>query len=74
MRVGGGRHLYALLLAVDGAVRVPKRVRLAFAVPAAAVPVIREGVTLPARWIADGDARELQIDWDAALAQASAGG
>ena len=52
--------------------RAPYQVQVGNPVPAAALPLLYPGNTVPAKRMPEGDDRELVIDWDAALAQAEA--
>lgn len=69
MRNQSGDDLYALVLTVLMPGRVPDQVQVGDPVPAAALPLLYPGSTLPARRMPDGDGRELVIDWATALAR-----
>jgi hypothetical protein len=49
--------------------RTPYQIQVGNPVPAAAVPLLYPGNTVPARRMPDGDDRECVIDWEGALAQ-----
>ena len=72
MRNQRGDDMYAFMLTVLAEGRPPYQIQVGNPVPAAALPLLYPGNTVPAKRIADGDERELVIDWDAALAQAAA--
>lgn len=67
-----GDDMYAFTLTVTADGRPPYRIQLGNSVPAAAVPLLYPGNTVPAKRIPDGDDRELVIDWEVALAQLAA--
>ena len=69
MRSPKGDDMYAFMLTVLADGRAPYQIQVGNPVPAAAVPLIYPGNTVPAKRMADGDDRELVIDWQAALAQ-----
>ena len=69
MRSPKGDDMYAFMLTVMAEGRPPYQIQVGNPVPAAAVPLIYPGNTVPAKRMADGDDRELVIDWQAALAQ-----
>ena len=60
----------ALTILAEG--RAPYQIQVGNPVPAAAVPLLYPGNTVPAKRMPDGDDREVVIDWDAALAQVEA--
>jgi hypothetical protein len=68
-----GDDLYAFMLSVSTDGRPPYRIQTGFPVPAAALPLVRVGNTVPAKRMPSGDDRELVIDWEPALAQLAAG-
>jgi hypothetical protein len=70
MRNPKGDDMYALMLTVIAEGIPPYEIRVGNPVPAAAVPLLYPGNTVPAKRLTDGDERELVIDWEAALAQA----
>jgi hypothetical protein len=61
--------MYAFTLTVFAEGRPPYQIQVGNPVPAAAVPLLYPGNTVPAKRMPDGDDRELAIDWKAALAQ-----
>jgi hypothetical protein len=69
MRNPKGDDMYAFLLAVRAEGRPPYQIQLGNPVPAAAVPLLYPGNSLPAKRIPEGDDHELVIDWEGALAQ-----
>ncbi len=69
MRNPKGDDMYAFLLTVMADGRPPYQIQVGNPVPAAAVPLLYPGNTVPAKRMPDGDDRELVIDWQAALAQ-----
>jgi len=68
MRNQRGDDLYAFMLTVLADGRAPYQIQVGNPVPAAAVPLLYPGNTVPAKRIEGGDDRELAIDWEAALA------
>jgi hypothetical protein len=72
MRSRQGYDMFAFALTVLAEGRPPYQIQVGNPVPAAAVPLLYPGNTVPAKRLPDGDERELVIDWDAALAQAEA--
>ena len=72
MRNPKGDDMYAFMLTVIADGRPPYQIQVGNPVPAAAVPLLYPGNTVPAKRMPDGDDRELVIDWQAALAQVSA--
>jgi hypothetical protein len=72
MRNQKGDDIYAFVLTVLAEGRSPYQIQVGNPVPAAAVPLLYPGNTLPAKRMPDGDERELAIDWDAALSQVAA--
>jgi hypothetical protein len=70
MRNPKGDDMYALVLTVTAEGIPPYQIQVGDPVPAAAVPLLYAGNTVPAKRLPDGDERELVIDWPAALAQA----
>jgi hypothetical protein len=67
MRNPKGEDLYAFVLTVIAEGRLPYAIQIGNPVPAAALPLLHPGNTVPARRLPDGDDRELVIDWGAAL-------
>ncbi len=65
-----GDDMYAFLLTVLADGRPPFQIQVGNPVPAAAVPLLYPGNTVPAKRMPTGDEREVVIDWQAALAQA----
>lgn len=71
MRNPKGDDMYAFALTVMAEGRPPYQIQVGNPVPAAALPLLYPGKTVPAKRMPDGDERELVIDWDAALAELS---
>ncbi len=71
MRDLKGEDVYAFQLAVMDDGLSPYQIQIANSVPAAALALLSPGNAVPARRLPDGGDRELVIDWDAALAQAT---
>jgi hypothetical protein len=69
MRNPQGDDMYAFLLTVMADGRAPYQIQVGNPVPAAAVPLLHPGSTVPAKRMPDGDDHELAIDWEGALAQ-----
>lgn len=69
MRNPRGDDMYAFLLTVLAEGRPPYQIQVGNPVPAAALPLLYPGNTVPAKRMPDGDERELAIDWQAALTQ-----
>ena len=69
MRSSTGKDMYAFMLTVMADGRPPYQIQVGNPVPAAAVPLLYPGSTVPAKRMPDGDDHDLVIDWDAALAQ-----
>jgi hypothetical protein len=69
MRNPRGDDLYALVLTVTAEGRRPYQIQVGNPVPAAALPLLCPGTSLPARRMPEGDDHELAIDWEGALAQ-----
>jgi hypothetical protein len=69
MRNLKGDDMYALTLTVPTPGRTPDQIQVGSPVPAAALPLLYPGNTVPAKRMPDGDDRELVIDWEVALAQ-----
>lgn len=69
MRSSTGKDMYAFMLTVMADGRPPYQIQVGNPVPAAAVPLLYPGSTVPAKRMPDGDDHDLAIDWDAALAQ-----
>jgi hypothetical protein len=69
MRNPKGDDMYAFLLTITADGRDPYQIRVGSPVPAAAVPLLYPGNTVPAKRMADGDDHEVVIDWEGALAQ-----
>jgi hypothetical protein len=69
MRNPKGDDMYAFLLTVLAEGRAPYQIQVGNPVPAAALPLLYPGSTVPAKRMPDGDERELAIDWQAALTQ-----
>ena len=72
MRNQKGDDMYAFMITVMAEGRPPYEIQVGNPVPAAAVPLIYPGNTVPAKRMPAGDERELVIDWEAALAQVAA--
>jgi hypothetical protein len=71
MRNPKGDDMFAFALTVMADGRPPYQIQVGNPVPAAALPLLYPGKTVPAKRMPDGDDRELVIDWDAALAELS---
>jgi hypothetical protein len=69
MRSPNGDDLYAFGLTVVPEGRPPYQIQVGSAVPAAALPLLYPGTTVPAKRMPDGDDREFVIDWEGAIAQ-----
>jgi hypothetical protein len=69
MRNPRGDDMYAFMLTVMAEGRPPYQIQVGNPVPAAALPLLYPGNTVPAKRMPDGDDRELVIDWEGALAQ-----
>jgi len=69
MRNQKGDDMYAFILTVMAEGRSPYQIQVGNPVPAAALPLLYPGNTVPAKRMPNGDDRELVIDWQAALAQ-----
>jgi hypothetical protein len=69
MRNPRGDDMYAFLLSVLADGRPPYQIHVGNPVPAAALPLLYPGNTVPAKRMPEGDERELAIDWQAALTQ-----
>jgi len=69
MRNPKGDDMYAFTLTIMAEGRPPFQIQVGNPVPAAAVPLLYPGNTVPAKRMPDGDDREVVIDWQAALAQ-----
>jgi hypothetical protein len=69
MRNPKGDDMYAFLLTIMADGRAPYQIQVGNPVPAAAVPLLYPGNTVPAKRMADGDDHEVVIDWEGALAQ-----
>ncbi len=69
MRNPNGDDMYAFALTILAEGRPPYQIQVGNPVPAAALPLLYPGNTLPAKRMPDGDDRELVIDWEVALAQ-----
>jgi hypothetical protein len=67
MRDQNGDDMYAFMLGIVAEGRTPYQIRVGNPVPAAALPLLQEGSTLPARLLHDGDDGEVTIDWEAAI-------
>jgi hypothetical protein len=74
MRNQRGEDMYAFTLSVDADGRDPYQARVGSPVPAAALPLLYTGSTLPAKRMPAGDMREIVIDWQAALAREAPAG
>jgi hypothetical protein len=66
---GDDMYAFALTILADG--RSPYQIQVGNPVPAAAVPLLYPGNTVPAKRMPEGDDREVVIDWQAALEQLS---
>jgi hypothetical protein len=71
MRNAKGDDMYAFGLTVMADGRPPYQIQVGNPVPAAALPLLYPGKTVPAKRMPHGDDRELVIDWQAALAELS---
>jgi len=69
MRNAKGDDMYAFSLTVMAEGRPPYQIQVGNPVPAAAVPLLYPGNTVPAKRMPDGDDRELVIDWETTLTQ-----
>jgi hypothetical protein len=69
MRDQTGDDLYALVLTIHVPGRAPSQIQVSDQVSIAAVPLLSEGNTLPAKHMPGGDVRQVAIDWAAAVAQ-----
>jgi hypothetical protein len=69
MRNPKGDDMYAFALTVMAPGRPPYQIQVGNPVPAAALPLLYPGKTVPAKRMPNGDDRELVIDWQAALAE-----
>lgn len=69
MRNAKGDDMYAFSLTVMAEGRPPYQIQVGNPVPAAAVPLLYPGNTVPAKRMPGGDDRELVIDWETTLAQ-----
>jgi hypothetical protein len=69
MRNPKGDDMYAFLLTITTDGQAPYEIRVGNPVPAAAVPLLHPGNTLPAKRMPDGDDHEVVIDWEEALAK-----
>jgi hypothetical protein len=72
MRNPSGKDMYAFVLTVMADGRPPYQTQVGNPVPADAVPLVYPGNTVPAKRMPDGADHEIVIDWDTALAQATA--
>jgi hypothetical protein len=71
MKNPAGLDMHAFLLTVMADGRPPYQVQIGMPVPADAVPLLYPGNKVPAKRIDGGDDRQVMIDWDAALSEAS---
>lgn len=71
MRNPKGDDMYAFALTVMADGQPPYQVQVGNPVPASAVPLLYPGNTVPAKRMTSGDPRQIVIDWEAALAQAT---
>ncbi|HEY2772237.1 MAG TPA: hypothetical protein VGI87_16795 [Solirubrobacteraceae bacterium] len=71
MRNPKGDDMYAFALTILAEGRSPYQIQVGNPVPAAAVPLLYPGNTVPAKRMPAGDDREVVIDWQAALEQLS---
>ena len=69
MRDQKGDDMYAFMLRIVAEGGTLYQIRIGNPVPAAALPLLREGSTLPARLLHDGDDRDVTIDWEAAISR-----
>ena len=69
MRSSSGKDMYAFVLTVIADGRPPYQSQVGNPVPAAALPLLYPGNTVPAKRMPAGDDHDVVIDWDAALAQ-----
>jgi hypothetical protein len=69
MRSRFGDDMYAFTLTILAEGVPPYQIQVGNPVPAAALPLLYPGNTVPAKRMAGGDQREVAIDWDEALAQ-----
>ncbi len=70
MRDPHGKNVYALALQVIAGGQPGQQLRIGSHVPSPALALLIPGTVLPARLMPDGEAPELVIDWEAALARA----
>jgi hypothetical protein len=69
MRNPKGDDMYGFLLTVIAEGRPPYPIKIGTPVPAAALPLLYPGNTVPAKRMPDGDDHEVVIDWEGALGQ-----
>ena len=67
MRSPKGDDMYAFLLTMMAEGRAPYQIQVGNPVPAAALPLLYPGNTVPAKRMEGGDDREVVIDWQKAL-------
>jgi hypothetical protein len=72
MRNPKGDDMYAFALTIMADGQPPYQVQVGNPVPANAVPLLYPGNTVPAKRLTGGDPRQVVVDWEAALAQATA--
>jgi len=72
MRNPAGKAMYAFLLTIMADGRPPFQIQVGNPVPDDAIPLLYPGNAVPAKRLPDGDDRQVVIDWDAALAKATA--
>jgi hypothetical protein len=68
MRNPSGDDMYAFMLTILAEGLAPYQIQVGNPVPAAALPLLYPGNTVPAKRMPDGDQHEVVIDWRAALA------
>lgn len=71
MRNPKGDDMYAFTLTIMAEGRPPYQIQVGNPVPAAAIPLLYPGNTVPAKRMEGGDEREVVIDWEATLTAAS---
>jgi hypothetical protein len=69
MRSKSGDDMYAFALTIMAAGRAPYQIQVGNPVPAAALPLLYPGKTVPAKRMPAGADVEVAIDWSAALAE-----
>jgi hypothetical protein len=67
MRSSTGDDMYAFVLTIMATGRAPYQIQVGNPVPAAALPLLYPGRTVPAKRMPDGADVEVALDWQAAL-------